>query len=151
MLHPVFQFVPEGAVALIDIEVILLKKIIGHIDIWIPVLIDVSDGHPQSETDDAAIDACFPIHFAISAIVIPIEMIPTPLEHIRKIRSAVRDRAHVRVVQRIDGNGAVVHHKTVEIAVQVIIKEGGVGGISIIVQPIFRCPFRECQIMVVDE
>ncbi len=46
MTHAVFQFVLEGAVALVDIEIVFFKKIIGDIDVGPAVLVDISHHDP---------------------------------------------------------------------------------------------------------
>ena len=52
MLQAFFQLIPESAILLIDIEIIFFDKIIAHIDIRVAVIIQITNGYAQSETDE---------------------------------------------------------------------------------------------------
>ena len=68
--HHIHQVLFKGAVMIVQIEVIPLKEIIGDIDIHPPVLVDIADGDPQTETDDAAEDPCLLAHIGKMPAVI---------------------------------------------------------------------------------
>jgi hypothetical protein len=58
VLDPAFEFFLKSPVFLIDIKIITFEKIIGYIDIGIPVVIDVSNGYAKAKPDQASIDIC---------------------------------------------------------------------------------------------
>ena len=75
MLHIVFQFVPECAVLLIDIELIPLEGIIGYKNIRITIIIYIADCHPQAKADQCAMDPCLFGDFGKMVIVIAEQVI----------------------------------------------------------------------------
>ena len=79
----VLQVFPECAVLLVDVEVIAFKKIVGHIDIRIAVIVDIPNGHAQAEADEAAVDICLFTDICELAVVIAQKPVTPALQEIR--------------------------------------------------------------------
>jgi hypothetical protein len=77
MAYAIFEFVFEGAVLLIDIEVITFVGVVGHVDVGPAVAIDIGDEGAETEADEGAVDACLSGDFGKVAIVISVEMVST--------------------------------------------------------------------------
>ena len=57
--HLVVQVVFEGAVALVDIEVVVFVEVIADVEIGVAVEVDIRDGDAESVADNGAIDTGF--------------------------------------------------------------------------------------------
>lgn len=151
MLDPLFEFIAESSVALVDVEVVFLEEIVGDVYIGPAVLIHIADGDAQSETDDASIDTGFFADIVEFPIVVSIEMIAAAFEKIGYRCLFGGDLSGVGVVERVNGERTVVDDKAIEISIEVIIEEGGMGGVSVVVESVFSRFFGEGEIVVVEE
>ncbi len=150
MAHAVFQFVFEGAVALVDIEVIAFVGIVGDIDIRPAVAVDIGDEGAEAEADEAAMDACLLGYFVKMAVIVAIQMIAASLEHMSYGPCRVGQVAAVGVVEGIDGDGAVVDHKAIQVAVAVVVEKSDLGGIGGDVEAVFGGFFGKGTVVVID-
>ena len=57
--HGRFERLGEGAVLVVDVEVVALKKIVGNEDIGPGILVYIADGDAQAKPNHGAINACF--------------------------------------------------------------------------------------------
>jgi hypothetical protein len=80
MAYAVFEFVFEGAVLLVDVEVVAFVGVVGYVDIGPAVAVDIADGYAEAEADEAAVDACLPGDFGEVAVVIAIEVVAAAFE-----------------------------------------------------------------------
>jgi len=152
MTDAIFQVVFEGAVVLVDIEIIPFEEIVGDIDIGPAVAIDIANHHTESEADEAAMDAGFFGHFGKMAVaVVAEEVVAAAFERVGDRPGRCLQVAFIGIIQGVDGNRAVVDEEAVQVAVAVIIEEGGLGGITRIGQSVLCGGIDEGIVVAVDE
>lgn len=95
-------------------------------------------------------DASLLGHLDKMAVVVAEQVIASPFQEIGYGPLGVREVAPVGIIEGIDGDGAVVDHKAVQVAVVVIIEKRYLGGIGGDVQPILGGGFGKSEVMVVD-
>ena len=83
MSDAVLKVLPECAVLLVDVEIVPLKEIVGHIDVRIAVIVDIPNGHAQAEADEAAVDICLFTDICELAVVIAQKPVTPALQEIR--------------------------------------------------------------------
>ncbi len=119
LLAPGGNYLAETAIPVVQVEVIVFKEIIAHIDVRIAIRIQVADAQAQTVSGLPLENTGFPADICKEAIVIPVK--PVPGERIRD--GPLASLAVVAV--RVDG---MVEQKQVEVPVQVIVKKGSLGG-----------------------
>ncbi len=150
MAEPVFQLVFERSILLIDVEVILFIRVIGHVDVGPAVPIDIRYEGAQAEADKAAVDACFLRDLCKMSVVIAEEVVAASFEAWLNGPCRVGKIASIRVVEGVDGNGAVIDHEAIQIAVTVIVKKGHLSGVSGYAKAVSIGCLCEGEIMVID-
>jgi len=150
MAHAIFEFIAEAAVALVDIEIIPFVGVIGYEYIGAAVAIDIADGDAEAEADQASMDAGLAGDLGEVAVIVAEEVIAAAFEEGGYGPLGVGEVSTVGVVEGIDGDGAVVDHEAVEVAVAVIIEEGDLGGIGGNIEAVLGGGVGESIIMVVD-
>ena len=125
--HGRVQHILEGAVLLIEIEVVALVEVVGHVDVGPPVAIHVADTDPQPERDFGAPDTGALGDVGEGVAVIAIEVV-----------TAVRVPLVARVAhpEAVDRARRVVDHEQVEIAVAIEVDKGGVRGPALVGYPV---------------
>jgi len=146
----VFQVIFECAVFLVDIEVIAFVGIVGDEDIGPAVAVDVADGYAEAEADEAAVDAGLLCYFGEVAVIVPVEVVAAAFQEIGYGPFCIGEVASVGVVEGIDGDGAVVDHEAVEVAVAVIVEEGDLGSVGGDIEAVFGGCFGKGIVVVVD-
>ena len=150
MTHTVLQFILEGAVALVDIKIIALIGIVGDVDIGPAVAIDIGDHRPQSKTDQRAMDAGLLRYLGEMSVVVAIEVIAATFQHRFDRPGGVDQVPPVGVVEGVDRDGTILDHKTVQVAVAVIVKKGDLRGIGGDIEAVLMRGFRKGAVVVID-
>jgi hypothetical protein len=150
MAYTIFEFVFEGAVLLIDIEVVAFIGVVGYVDIGPAIAVDIGDQGAEAEADEGAVDACLAGDFGKVAVVISVEMVAAAPEKGLYRPCGIGEVAPVGIVEGIDRDGAVIDHEAVEVAVAVIVEEGDLGSIGGDVEAIFGGGLGEGAVVVID-
>ena len=135
---------------MVDIEVIAFVGIVGHVDVGPAVAIDIGDESAEAEADEAAMDAGLLGDFGEMAVVVAVEVVAAAFEKWAYGPCGIGEVAAVGVVEGIDGDGAVVDHEAVEVAVAVVVEEGDLGGIGGDIEAVFGGLFGEGAVVVID-
>jgi len=152
VLHTVFQLVFEGAVVLIDIEIIPFKEIVGYIDVGILIAIHITHGHTEAEADKGSVDTGILADVNVFTVIIPVQVIAAAFEKISYGPVGRTEFPFVGVVECINWNETVVDNEAIEITILIIIEECGVGGVAaFICETVFSGFVGEGQIMIIDE
>jgi hypothetical protein len=96
------------------------------------------------------VDACLSGDFGKVAVVISIEMVSAAFQKGFNGPYGIREIAAVGIVEGIDGDGAVIDHEAVEVAVTVVVEEGDLGGIGGDIQAIFGGGLGKSAVVVID-
>ena len=121
-------------IALVQVQVVVFKKIIPHIDVGIPVFVHVADAQAQAIPGFPLVDAGVGANIRKMPPVVPVQavarkrVVPLPL------------RTLPIGAVRVHG---VVEQKNIEVAVEVEIEEGCLGGKARKVKAKFCSPFSE--------
>ena len=150
MPNPVFQLIFEGAVLLVDIKVVLFIRVVGNIHIRPAVAIDVRDEGAETKADEAAVYAGLLCDLGEVAVVIAEEVIASAFEPGLYGPFGIGKITAIGIVQGIDRDGAVVDHKTIEVAVAVIVKKSDLGSVGGYAEPVFVGGFGKGEVMIVD-
>ena len=135
--YPLFNFFFKRAVFLVDIQVIPLKKVIGNIEIWPQVAIDITDSNAQSKANQAAINARGSGYIDKFTVVIAQEFVAAAFQKIAYRPVFGIHFPVIAVIQGIHRHKTVVQNITIQVAIEVVIKKSSVGGISILIQAVF--------------
>lgn len=108
------ELIRKCAVAVVDVEVILLEVIIGHIEIRPAVIIEIRNGEPQSEVDRIAFDVCLLAYIREMFIVITKQLVTYIM---------VTHGFLIGGIKAAHGFRTVVEHEHIEVAVEVVIEE----------------------------
>ena len=80
---PVLDLLGEGAVPVVDIEVVPLVEIVGNVDVRVQVLVDVGDHDPQAKADEAAVNTGLLAHVGERVPVVSQEHVANAPENVR--------------------------------------------------------------------
>ena len=111
----------ERAVSLVDVEVVLLEKIVGDVDVGPAVAVHICDADTESEADLAAEDARRVADVDEALAVVAVELV-----------TAVGVAFFARIARTEAANRPrrVVDNEEIEIAVAIVVEEGGVRRVS---------------------
>ena len=132
--HLLLEPVGEGAVALVDVEIVALEKVVGDVDVGPAVAVQVADADAETQTDLAPVDAGRGAHVHEMPAVVAIQPIAA---------ERVADGARVFQIEARDRPRRVVDHEQVEIAVAVVVEEHGLRGVAGIGHAVRRGLFYE--------
>src|SRR5690625_1565106 len=76
--HLFFQDLPEGAIPVVQVEVIPFKKIVGYVDVRQPVAVNIRYRGAQAKSYFTAVDSCFFTYIRKDAPIIAKQLIPAP-------------------------------------------------------------------------
>ena len=136
------QFFVEFAVALVDVEIVALPKIVAHINIRQEVVVDIAHGHAQPKAHCAAVDTRGGGNVGEFLSVVAHQL----------VAAWIGAFSHLAV--EFDAGGVfetVVQNVAIEVAVLVVVEEGGMGRIAFVVEVVSFCSFGEGAVAVVDE
>ena len=131
----------EGAVAVVEVEEIVLLKVVRDVQIGAAIEVQIARDDAQAESFDAAVDARLLAHIHEVAAVVSEEAISRP----RRALGAGRPPTDGPL-----GVGRVVQEIHVQVAVAVVVEEEGLGGSADVVEPVFLRAVGEGPVAVVD-
>ena len=132
--HLLLEPLGEGAVALIDVEIVALEEVVGDVDVGPAVAVQVAHADPETQTDLAPVDAGGGAHVHEMPAVVAIQPIAA---------ERVADGARVFQIEARNRAGRVVDHEQVEITVAVVVEEHGLRGVAGIGHAVRRGLFYE--------
>ena len=65
----------ERPIPVVQIEVVALEEVVGHVNVGPAIAIYVPDGDPQPKPDRRAVDACLLAHIDEMAAVVSVELV----------------------------------------------------------------------------
>ena len=141
-LHGLGQRLAEGAVPLVDVEVIALEKVVAHEDVRPAIAVHVPHGHPQPEADDGAVNTGLLTDIVV--VVVPVLVKPVATHRIALGPFVLLQ------VEGADGLVAVVEQVEVEVAVTVVVEEHAVGAKALISKTVVGSGFGKGTVLLVD-
>ena len=111
----------EGAVAVVDVEVVALEEVVRHVDVGPAVAVHIAHHDPQAQTDFAAVDAGRGAHIDEMAAVVAIQVRAT--QRVTLV-PGVGER-HAR-----DRPRRIVDHEEIQVAVAIVVEEHRLGGVA---------------------
>ena len=137
------EFFGEGAVTLIQVQVVPLPEVVTDVDVGEVVAVEIRNRNPQTEADHAVVNARF-----LSDVDKPVTVIAEELISAEVVAVLPRFDVQVdpfRVFER------VVENVTVEVAVEIVVEEGGVGAEPFVVQAVGSGLLGKVAIAIVDK
>ena len=140
------QFLREGTVSPVHVQIIVLMEVVGDINIGISVMVQVADTYAQAIADLAAVYPCLrgnigKMMFSFRQIV-AVETVACPgILFIPQLRPSIAAGGMNRVVEQVH----------VQVTVQIVIKKSSLRGEALEIQTIPPGLFPEGQVSLVDE
>ena len=132
----VFTYVAEGPVAIIEVEIVLLMKIVAHQQVGPAITIEIANGDTEAEVITSSEDACLAAHVGEMAAIVAIEPVPV-LRMTQRAEPAGIKEGRIEFV-------GMIQQEQIEIAIAIIIKKCGLAGIGAgRIDAIFSGLFRE--------
>ena len=142
------QCLPEGAVALVVVEVIALEVIVADEQVGPAVLVHVPHRYPQSEADVGRVDT------GGGGDVLEAGRTRLGQQVLEELITALRvghlPQPLAQVVAR-GSPGAVVQQVAIQVTVAVVVEEGGVYRKAYYVQSVVRAGLAEGQVALIDK
>src|SRR5215470_14035221 len=123
MLHALFELIPKSSILLIDVHIVSLKIIIRDIDVWVTVIIYIPNCYAEPKADQASVNACLLGYVCEMSIVISQQMIPTAFPYCSYGPIRIGKISLIGVIQTVRRNGTVIDDKTIEVAIQIVVKK----------------------------
>ena len=104
----------KGSITVVYVEVVILKKIIPHVDVRVPVGVQITDSEPESITGFTLENTRFRTHICKKTIVVSKETVSG---------EAVRDKALIALAIGPVRMDRMIQEVEIEIPIEVVIKK----------------------------
>ena len=111
----------KGAVAVVEVEVVVLEEVVRHVKVGPAVAVHVAHSDPQAEADLAPVDARGRAHVGEVPAVVAIQF---------RAAEGVPLVARVLLPEARDRPGRIVDDEQVQVPVAVVVEEDGLGRIA---------------------
>ena len=128
-------------VPVVHVQVIILDKVVGNVEIRPGVPVHIANDHTESEAKGVADDARRFAHVRKRSAVVPVQFVAD---------QGVASTPHIVYIEAGQTPDRMIQQIYIQVAIPVVIEQGRVGRVGRIVETVFRRSFGKRPVPVVD-